>query len=131
MRKPSLPLPEPRLFFVKPINHGFIGISNTLAPFMRLRSRMSRIPTNGERQDRHEQTGLEIDTSSRRQVHGGLMSSLARFALPANDLQKTRMNQREVTVETVFVAVSVAAIIALTLFSLGLSAYPLIVLWLI
>ena len=59
------------------------------------------------------------------------MSSLARFALPANDLQKTRMNQREVTVETVFVAVSVAAIIALTLFSLGLSAYPLIVLWLI
>jgi hypothetical protein len=39
------------------------------------------------------------------------------------------MDRREMLVEVVVIAVSIAAITSLTLFSLGLSAYPLIALW--
>jgi hypothetical protein len=39
------------------------------------------------------------------------------------------MDHREVAVEAVVVAMSITAVASLTLFSLGLSAYPLIALW--
>jgi hypothetical protein len=51
--------------------------------------------------------------------------------LPANDLREKGMDHRALNVETVFLAVAIVAIVTLTLFSLGLSAYPLLVLWFI
>jgi hypothetical protein len=49
--------------------------------------------------------------------------------LENNRSGECKMVRREMLVEVVVVAVSIAAITSLTLFSLGLSAYPLIALW--
>jgi hypothetical protein len=123
-------LPLPTAFVAKRINqnHSAIDISNFLASFMLL---LSRNWTNGECRDLFAQIHLEIDTSCSRQVQSIIMRSMADFVFPANDLSERSLDHREVDVETVLAAVSIVAIVTLTLFSLGLSAYPLLVLWLI